>query len=89
MARIDLDLLADFCTLPDAELAARQAHLRETLLPKVLRAERTASAHVLEFDATLRAELDELVAFETRCCPAIDWSLSEVGDRVRLVIAGL
>ncbi len=89
MSRIDLDMLADFCTLPDSALAERQEHLRTTLLPKILGSERTEDAHVLEFDAQLRGALEELVAFERRCCPGIDWSLEESGDRVHLVIAGL
>ncbi len=89
MTRIDLDVLAEFCTLPDVELAARQEELRTTLLPEVLRSERTPTGMTLEFDAALRSQLDELVAFERKCCPGIDWLLEEAEDRVRLVIAGL
>ncbi len=89
MTRIDLDVLADFCTLPDAELAARQDELRAELLPKVLASARSDGQLVLEFDASLRKQLDQLVAFERRCCPGIEWSLEVAGDRVRLVIAGL
>ncbi len=88
MTRIDLDVLADFCNLPDAELAARQEHLRATLLPRATRSERTPERWILEFDARLRADLEDLVHFERRCCPTIDWRVEEAGDHVRLVIAG-
>ncbi len=89
MTRIDLDVLADFCNLPDAELTARQEHLRATLLPRATRSERTPERWILEFDARLRPDLEALVEFERRCCPGLDWSLEAAGDRVRLVIAGI
>jgi len=83
--------IREICNLSDEEFATRSLELRNGLMQKVRTRKELADGFALSFDATtaLREELEELVAFESRCCASLEWSVRHDRDTLQLEIRGL
>ncbi len=80
------------CSLPSDSLADRMAMIRREILPHVTRREALADGVALEFEHTPAMEetLQNLVAFERRCCGGLTWELERAaGPVLRLGVRGL
>ena len=77
------------CSLPAATLGARLDRVRALGARSLLRADRTADAHVLRFrpDGETRRELEQIVAAERRCCPFLQLGLQDGGELVLTIAA--
>lgn len=83
--------MREICDLSDEEFAARNKELREGLMLKVKTRERLRDGVALLFEdsAQNRVELDEFVAFESKCCGSIQWSVREAAAGLKLEIHGV
>jgi hypothetical protein len=82
---------SDVCSLPDDAYRARLDWIRSEFLPHVRRTEALPDGRAWEFDATMRAKLDALVALERECCSGLDWKVLDAagGAGVRLEVHGV
>lgn len=74
----------EVCSLPPDQFRDRKAVLRRDVLPHVTRRRRLDNGWALEFPRTPAMErtLEDLVAFERRCCGTLSWNLDRPGARV-------
>ena len=82
----------DPCNLPEDELQARIRMIRAEILPHALGTDELPNGMTWDFDAgpDRRAQLEQLVEFERRCCSGLRWDVEEVaGSRLRLVVEGV
>lgn len=82
----------DVCSLPSDQLRDRTAMFRRELWPKVIRRRRLANGWRFDFAYTPAMErtLEDLVAFERRCCDSLSWNLDRPKEDVlRLRVEGL
>ena len=79
------------CNLTDEQFAARQKELRAGLFAQARRREELSDGLALYFDASreMRWELEALVAFERKCCPSLDFLVSDSSEALRLEIRGI
>lgn len=77
-----LSVLNGACKLSGDDLRERLEALRRDFLPHVLRTEESKHGRVLEFDLSMKEQLEAVVAFEQQCCPDIHWSLRQEGERM-------
>ena len=79
------------CSLTDERFAARQEELRAGLFARAGRWEELSNGLAFYFDASpeMREELEALMAFERKCCPGLDLSVSDSSEALRLEILGI
>lgn len=83
--------MSEICTLSDEDREVRRKELRDGLVPLARAKQELPDGIALLFDASaeIRSELDAFVAFETRCCPVLEFSVREVSGGLRLEITGM
>jgi len=82
----------DVCSLPSDQLHHRTAMLRRELLPLVQRRRTLPDGMSFDFVHTpdVQAALEDLVAFERKCCSGLSWKLDRPTKKVlRLSVGGL
>ena len=79
------------CSLPPEDRRERLAMIRREILPRATRRQALPDGLALDFEpgAATERELEELVAFERRCCSGLEWSLERSPERLRLRVSGL
>jgi hypothetical protein len=80
------------CSLPSDQLSDRLAMIRREILPHATRRQVLADGVAVEFAHTAEMEktLEDLVAFERKCCSGLTWSLTRPSaDVLRLSVEGL
>jgi len=77
--------LAFACTLNSGDFEDRHAGIRNLSYRHLLSSRREPRALRLTYTAAARAEVEDVVAKETECCPFLDFEL-EVGEIVQLTI---
>ncbi len=80
------------CSLPSNQLSDRVAMIRRDILPHATRHYALADGVAVEFAHTAEMEktLEDLVAFERKCCSGLTWNLTRPsGDVLRLSVGGL
>ncbi len=78
------------CSLSDEEFRERRALVRETVVSKVLRTERTVSGLKVRFPNTeeMKETVQQFVELERECCGLLSFSLDKSGSELELEIAG-
>jgi len=90
MRKRALPMIQDLCNLSGPQFEARLEQLRTQFLPHLVAYEATESVEEFEFPGSMQQELEEVVAFEQRCCADLHWSIEPGRDgRVRFVVRGL
>lgn len=78
------------CALTEAEYRERKAQIRRTLTPFMTNSASANGTLTLAFskpDVTVQM-LEELIAFESTCCPFLNFELVETDHVLRLLVSG-
>jgi hypothetical protein len=86
-----MTVVQEICSLSTEELEARRAWLGRGLRSRVRERRSLRDGVLLRFDdsSEIRAELEQLVAFERECCPTLDLAIRESEGELELEVRGL
>ena len=76
------------CTLTDQEHKQRRALVRKTVIPHVLKAEKTASGLEFSFPNDARERVEEFVSLERQCCAFLSFNFASHEQGFILSIEG-
>ncbi len=78
------------CSLNDEEHRERRKFVRQALLPKILRTEKTASGLLLIFNKTedLKSDVELFIELERQCCRFLHFDLKSGDTELLLTIEG-
>ncbi|MEM7016691.1 MAG: hypothetical protein AAF512_05035 [Pseudomonadota bacterium] len=76
------------CTLNDEEFAERRALVRATILPEIIKQERTTTGLHLLFTDTevVRTNVEEFIELERQCCGFLTLTVSPKTEPLHLII---